>query len=95
MNDFLEYYDSLCETYPLYMKIEHLRKGIMRWRLCVYGKSMAKIDSDALIICREAPTREEMFNASLEALKKREPELATLPQQIDLLSKYLARGTGK
>lgn len=92
MSDFLEYYDSLCETYPLYMKIEHLRKGITRWRLCVYGKSMAKIDSDALIICREALTREEMFDESLKALKEREPELVTLPQQIDLLGKYLARG---
>lgn len=75
MERFFDLYDQLSETYPLYMKLEHLRSGITRWRLQVFGKNMAMAAGDAGIICVEAPTRQQVFEDGTKALTKRVEDL--------------------
>lgn len=78
MNEFFEIYDELSQQYPLYMELKHMRSGIPRWRLQVFGKNMARTSGDAGIICVECETRAAVFAESAVKLKAREKDLAGL-----------------
>ena len=78
--EFWKVYDELSYKYPLYMKLEHLRGGITRWRVQVFGKYMAKDAGDALIITAEAQSREEVFKKAAEKLQNRTADIKEMAE---------------